>query len=156
MFIPLLDGLDIAGKTVTTDALLTQRKLARHLVDAHRAHYLFTAKDNQPNLLADIRTHFEHHRRQADFRESVTLAHGRVESRAIWTTTALNDYLDFPGVGQCFAIERRATDKKTGKVSTETVYGLTSHTPDSADAARILAFNREHWRVEACHYIVSG
>jgi predicted transposase YbfD/YdcC len=154
MFIPLLDGLDIAGKTVTTDALLTQRKLARHLVDAHRAHYLFSAKDNQPNLLADIRTHFEHHRRQADFRESVTLAHGRVESRAIWTTTALNDYLDFPGVGQCFAIERRATDKKTGKVSTETVYGLTSHTPDSADAARILAFNREHWRVEACHYIL--
>ncbi len=153
MFIPLLEGLDIAGKTVTADALLTQRKLARHLLEAHRAHYLFTAKDNQPNLLADIRTHFEH-RGQAHFRESVTLAHGRVESRAIWTTIALNDYLDFPGVGQCVAIERCVTHKKTGKVSTETVYGLTSHTPESAHAKRLLAFNREHWGVEACHYIL--
>ncbi len=29
MFTPLLEGLDIAGKTITADALLTQRKLAR-------------------------------------------------------------------------------------------------------------------------------
>jgi len=153
MFIPLLEGFDIAGKTVTADALLTQRKLARHLVDVHHAHYLFTAKDNQPNLLADIRTYFEN-RGQADFREPVTLAHGRVESRAIWTTTALNDYLDFPTVGQAFSIERETINKKTGKVSTETVYGLTSHTPESADAKRLLAFNRDHWRVESCHYIL--
>jgi predicted transposase YbfD/YdcC len=153
MFIPLLKGLDIAGKTVTVDALLTQRKLARHLVDVHHAHYLFTAKDNQPNLLADIRTLFEH-RGPAHFRESVTLAHGRLESRAIWTTTRLNDYLDFPYVGQAFAIERQSIDKKTGKLSTETVYGLTSHTPHSADAKQLLAFNRDHWCIEACHYIL--
>jgi predicted transposase YbfD/YdcC len=153
MFIPLLEGFDIAGKTVTADALLTQRKLARHLVDVHHAHYLFTAKDNQPNLLDDIRTYFEH-RGQPDFREPVTLAHGRVESRAIWTTTALNGYLDFPAVGQAFSIERETTNKKTGKVSTETVYGLTSHTPESADAKRLLAFNRDHWRVESCHYML--
>ena len=154
MFIPLLKGLDITGKTVTADALLTQRKLARHLVDVHHAHYLFTAKDNQPTLLDDIRTYFEHHRGPADFREPVTLVHGRLESRAIWTTTALNGYLEFPAVGQAFAIERETINKKTGKVSTETVYGLTSHSPHSADAERLLAFNREHWRVEACHYML--
>jgi len=34
------------------------------------------------------------------------------------------------------------------------VYGLTSHTPASADAARVLALNRAHWRVEACHYLL--
>jgi hypothetical protein len=32
------------------------------------------------------------------------LQHGRIESRAIWTSTALNTYLDFPHVGQVFAI----------------------------------------------------
>lgn len=154
MVIPLLEGIDIAGKTVTADALLTQRKLARHLVDEHHAHYLFIAKDNQPNLVADIRTYFEHHRKRAEFCEPLTLAHGRVETRAIWTTTALNGYLDFPAVGQAFAIERVSTRKKTGKVSTEIVYGLTSHTPDSANAKRLLAFNRDHWRIEACHYIL--
>jgi len=153
MFIPLLEGLDIAGKTVTADALLTQRKLARHLLEAHGAHYLFTAKDNQPNLMADIRRYFQE-RAQPDFCEPLSIAHGRLESRQIWTTTALNGYLDFPGVGQAFAIERHTINKKTGKTSVETVYGLTSHTPDSADAARVLAFNRDHWRVEACHYML--
>jgi predicted transposase YbfD/YdcC len=153
MFIPLLEGLDIAGKTITADALLTQRKLARYLVAQRGAHYLFTVKDNQPTLLADIRLLFEA-RGEPDFREPFTLEHGRLESRAIWTTTRLNTYLNFPYVGQAFAIERQRIEKKTGKVSTETVYGLTDHTPESADAARVLAFNRDHWGVEAHHYIL--
>ena len=32
MFIPLLDGIDIKGKDITADALLTQRKLATYVV----------------------------------------------------------------------------------------------------------------------------
>ena len=51
MFIPLLGGLDIAGKTITADALLTQRKLAQHLIE-RGAHYVFIVKDNQPALAA--------------------------------------------------------------------------------------------------------
>ena len=153
MAIPLLDGLDIAGKTVTSDALLTQRNLARYLVEQRGAHYLFTAKDNQPTLLADIRLFFEN-RGEPDFCEPLTLEHGRLESRAIWTTTRLNDSLNFPFVGQAFAIERLRIEKKTGETSTEIVYGVTDHTPQSADPARLLAFNRDHWRVEAHHYIL--
>ena len=153
MFIPLLEGLDIAGKTITADALLTQRKLARYLVERRAAHYLFTAKDNQPTLSADIRLIFND-RGQPDFREPLTLEHGRLESRSIWTTTRLNHYLDFPAVGQAFVIERMSIEKKTGKVSTETVYGLTSHSPESADPAQVLAFNRGHWSVEAHHYLL--
>jgi hypothetical protein len=53
-----------------------------------------------------------------------------------------------------FAIERTRIEKKTTEVSTETVYGLTNHTPEGADAARLLAFNRDHWGVEAHHYIL--
>jgi predicted transposase YbfD/YdcC len=153
MFIPLLEGIDIAGKTITAEALLTQRALARYLVEERGAHYLFTAKDNQPTVLEDIRL-FLQDRGAPDFRQPFELQHGRLESRTIWTTTALNDYLDFPHVGQVFAIERRRIEKKTGKESTEIVYGLTDHTPDSADAARLLAFNRAHWGVEAHHYIL--
>jgi predicted transposase YbfD/YdcC len=61
----------------------------------------------------------------------------------------------FPGVGQVFCIERPVIEKKTGKTSTETVYGLTSHTPQTADAAQVLAYNRGHWTIEnGCHYIL--
>jgi predicted transposase YbfD/YdcC len=43
MAIPLPENGDIAGKDITGDALLTQRKLARHIVE-RKAHYHFTAK----------------------------------------------------------------------------------------------------------------
>ena len=68
---------------------------------------------------------------------------------------ALPHYLNFPGVGQAFAIERHSIEKKTGNTSTETVYGVTSHIPHTATAAAVLAFNRGHWSVEnGCHYIL--
>ena len=112
MFIPVIDTLvDIADKTFTGDALLTQRKLAHYLVEDRLAHYLFTAKDNQPTLTQDIRLAFEN-RQAPDYSEPYTLAHGRIESRSIWTSTLLNGYLDFPFVGQIFAIQRHTIDKK--------------------------------------------
>ena len=152
MALPVLEPIDLAGKTVTADALLTPRKLATYLVERD-AHYLFIAKDHQPPLSADIRRHFAA-RGAPDCREPPTLQHGRSESRAIWTATALNDDLDFPHVGQVFAIERHTIEKKTGQTATEIVYGVTDHTPLSARPARLLAFNRDHWRIEAHHYIL--
>jgi hypothetical protein len=32
--------------------------------------------------------------------------HGRIEIRKIWTTSELNDYLNFPHAGQAFVIQR--------------------------------------------------
>ena len=59
MFIPVMDTLvDITGKTITGDALLTQRKLAHYVVEERSAHYVFIAKDNQPTLAEDIRLAF--------------------------------------------------------------------------------------------------
>jgi predicted transposase YbfD/YdcC len=98
MVIPLLEPLALSGKTITTDALLTQRKLAAYLRE-HHAHYVFTVKDNQPGLAEAIRLLFAA-RGAPDFQEPPTLAHGRIESHAIWTSTRLNEYLDFPAPAQ--------------------------------------------------------
>jgi len=81
--------------------------------------------------------------------------HGRIEVRKIWTTTELNDYLEFPHVGQAFAIERHSTNKKTGKKSYEIAYGITSKNPEQCNAQSILATNRNHWTIEnRCHYVI--
>jgi predicted transposase YbfD/YdcC len=40
---------------VTADALHTQTDIAEYLVDEKKADYLFTAKDNQPTLVEDIK-----------------------------------------------------------------------------------------------------
>jgi len=105
-------------------------------------------------LLADLELAFAQ-RTDPDFREDHQLSHGRVESRAIWSSSALNDYLNFPAVGQAFLIERNVVNKKTGKQSCELAYGVTSHTPDSADPKRLLELNRGHWVIEnSCHYVL--
>lgn len=51
---PLLDPLSLSGRVITADALHTQAETARYLVEDKQAHYLFTVKDNQPTLKADI------------------------------------------------------------------------------------------------------
>lgn len=56
---PLLDSMEITGKTVTADALHTQRDLARILVEDKGADYLFTVKGNQPMLRQEIAKVFE-------------------------------------------------------------------------------------------------
>jgi len=152
MAIPLLEGCDIAGKDVTGDALLTQRALASYLIE-RQAHYHFTVKGNQPTLERDIALVFEK-RAAADFVEITPADHGRIETRRIWCTTALNAYIDFPHVGQVFLIERESIEKKTGEHSHEIALGLTSRTPQQASPRRVLAVNRGHWAIESVHYLI--
>lgn len=56
---PLLESLEIKGVVVTGDALLTQREIARHIVEDKQADYVFTAKDNQPALRKNIELLFD-------------------------------------------------------------------------------------------------
>jgi hypothetical protein len=82
-----------------------------------------------------------------------------LEKREIWTSIELNDYVDFPYVGQVFCIRRTTTDLdgsvvKGRKSIEETVCGLTSLSPQRASPAQVLAYNRGHWQIENClHYV---
>ncbi len=152
MAIPVLERCDIAGKDVTADALLTQRALATYLIE-QQAHYHFTVKGNQPTLEHDIAVQFEHCG-TPDFVEVSPADHGRIETRRIWCSTTLNDYVDFPHVGQTFRIERECIQKKTGKRSLEVALGITSRTPQEASPQRLLEVNRGHWAIEGVHYLI--
>jgi predicted transposase YbfD/YdcC len=151
--IPLLDAIDIKGKVITGDALLTQRKIADYIVK-RSGDYHFTVKGNQPGLYADIELFFKD-RQNPDFETFDSPEHGRIEIRKIWTTTELNSCLDFPHVGQAFVIKRQSINKATGKTSEDVAYGITSRIPFLADPQQVLAANRGHWAIEnSCHYII--
>jgi len=65
----------------------------------------------------------------------------------------LNDYLDFPHVGQVFCIRRTTTNLdgsvvKARKSTVNTVYGVTSLSPQQSSPAQVLAHNRGHWEIE--------
>ncbi len=66
--------------------------------------------------------------------------------RRLQCTSRLNDYLDWPGVGQVCLIER--TRRRHGKTSVETVCAITSLTNEKAGAADLLQISRDHWKVE--------
>ena len=150
----MLDAIDIQGKDITADALLTQRHIADYLVRQRNAHYHFTVKNNQPGLFKDIALFFND-RPLPDFVMTDTPDHGRIEIRKIWTTTALNGYLNFPHLGQAFVIQRESTEKKTGESSSDIAYGITSRLPAKANPQQLLATNRGHWCIEnSCHYIL--
>ena len=84
---------------------------------------------------------------------TVDKAHGRLEVRTLVSTSQLDEnYLDFPGVRQCFKLTRSRTgrDRATGefKTTTATVCGVTSLPRERADARRLLAIVRAHWGIE--------
>ena len=108
-------------------------------------------------MLDDIRLTLHEHiaQRAPDFTdESPKPEHGRRERRSIWVSSALNDYLDFPGVGQVFAIGRQTVEVNSAKRHSETVYGVTSLSPQGASPQRLLTLNRGHWTIEATHHIL--
>jgi predicted transposase YbfD/YdcC len=152
MAIPLLQTCDITGKDITGDALLTQRPIATYVVQ-QGAHYHFTVKGNQPTLESDVALVFKD-RGAPDYTEVSPPEHGRIETRRIWCSTQLNDYLDFPHVGQVFLIERESFDKKSGEHSRDIALGVTSRTPQQASPQRVLEVNRGHWTIESIHYII--
>jgi hypothetical protein len=51
---PLFKDLDLRGAVVTADALLTQKEIAKYVVEEKGADYVLTVKDNQPTMKRDI------------------------------------------------------------------------------------------------------
>ena len=152
MTIPLLEASKISGRDITADALLTQRIIAEYIV-SHNAHYHFTVKENQPTLSQDIRLFFENPG-TPDYIEPTDIRHGRIETRRIWCSTEMNNYLKFPHIGQIFLIERERIEKKSGKRSLEHAVGITSQKPEDCSPKRLLEINRGHWTIESLHYII--
>lgn len=83
---------------------------------------------------------------------TVEKGHGRHERRRLWATTALTDYLDWPGVAQVGMVE--AIVEHGGQTSREVRYFITSVPRAWAAAAQLLAWVRGHWFIEnGSHYV---
>jgi predicted transposase YbfD/YdcC len=136
---------------VTLDAIHTQVDTARYIVEEKQAHYLLTVKDNQRTLKEDIaRLNL-----QAAAPHFVTQekGHGRIETRRIWTSTVLKDYLTFPYAAQVACVQREILHLSQHKTTLETVYLISSQSPTEASAEQLLGFNRGHWGIEALHHV---
>jgi predicted transposase YbfD/YdcC len=156
----VLQAIDLTGKVVTGDAMFAQVELSRQVVEAG-GDYLWTVKDNQPSVRESIETLFvrghavggpvEH-----DFQSAQTIdkGHGRLERRRLTSSSMLNEYLGWPGLGQVFELEREVIELGSQQQRHEKVYGITSLSRAEASAARLLSISRAHWGIEnGLHYV---
>jgi predicted transposase YbfD/YdcC len=82
---------------------------------------------------------------------TIEKGHGRIEKRTLRTTTILTKRQDWAGLQQGFELVRERTER--GKKTVETVHGITSLSPERADAKRLLELTRAHWAIEnKLHY----
>jgi predicted transposase YbfD/YdcC len=155
----LLELVDLTGVVVSGDAMFAQRRLSTHIVEAG-GDYFWWVKDNQPTLLADLELLFSDEYVRAgwsvppvDFTSAATIekGHGRLEQRVLTASSLLADYHDWPYLAQVVKVERTRTTKL--KETHEVAYGITSLPAADADATRLLALGRGHWRIEnGLHY----
>ena len=87
-----------------------------------------------------------------DTARTLDKGHGRRERRTLKATTALNEYLDWPGVAQVGQVESEVV--KEGKTTHETRYFITSVSRVVGDAGQLLKWVRGHWSIEnRSHYV---
>jgi predicted transposase YbfD/YdcC len=157
----ILRRLDLRGKIVTGDALLAQRELSTHIVEAG-GDFVWTVKGNQSRTQEDIELLFAPEScapgfspSHKDFRTATTRdkGHGRLERRTLTTSSLLKDYVNWPYAEQVFRIERHSLRIRDGKLMEKVNYGVTSLTAAEASPERLLELVRAHWSIEnGLHY----
>lgn len=158
----ILKQVNLKGVIVMGDAMHAQRQTSGQILQGG-GDFIWTVKGNQARTLWAIQKLFVHEAcnlkngaplsKDIHIAETVNKGHGRREKRTIWTSTELNDYLDWPGVAQVFRIERVIWHEKHHGYSRQIVYGLTSLSPERASPKKLLSLVRQYWGIETgLHY----
>ena len=163
----ILRTFDVAGKVITTDALLTQRAFSQDVIEL-QADYCLPIKANQEQLYMDIRDLFRLFDETAPaevrtrrFAALHTQEHAHLDahtdfenisgyriSRTLTASTLLNEYTDWPGLKQVYEYQIQRKHLATGDTTHQTLYGITSLAPETASAEDLLKLRRGHWTIE--------
>lgn len=150
----LLKILSIEGCIVTIDAIGTQTKIAKAIINAG-ADYLLSVKENQGYLYQDISWLFEHDQKNKfkdapyDYVKTVNKGHGRIEIRECWSISD-SEYIQYlKGASKwkglrsiAMVTSTRITTKKT---TIKTRYYISSLPSKAKD---LLNVARRHWSIE--------
>lgn len=154
----VLEGLDLTGAVITCDALNTQTKLARAVIEDKHADYCFALKENQDHLYKEVQGWFKTRKRfEAKCSIEENIGHGRQEKREIAVLPAqLLQKLNAELLGKWAGLEdgcivqaktKRSLD--TGAESEDVRYYITSLNYDKRYIAQVLArIIRRHWSIE--------
>jgi predicted transposase YbfD/YdcC len=153
----LLALLNLEGSVVTIDAMGCQVEIARQIID-QGGDYVLSLKENQPSLYADCAELFAWLKGPHPLAEEIVLGsdeqvdggHGRVETRQVWCTSALDGVVScerWPGLTSLVMVE--STRYIDGVDEVEQRYYISSLPgATDADAKRLNGVIRTHWEIE--------
>jgi predicted transposase YbfD/YdcC len=156
----LLRQLALAGCIVTIDAMGTQTKIAKQIIE-QEGEYALALKENQGDLYEEVKATFALAEQEAfadrhcASARSVEKGHGRLEIRQYWTISdpAILEYLDpeqrwkgLRGIGMV-----RAERRMDQEITRETRYFLLSFPSVKTFAYAV----RSHWGIEnSLHWVL--
>ncbi len=149
----LLAKVDLTNKIISGDAIFAQQELSKTVFEKG-GEYLWKLRANQGKIYELAKTHFA---KQTDkyLAKAVSLekGHGRIDAREIITSFRIAGEIEFPHLQQVFQITRQSEEVKTGKISNQTIYGITSLPVEEYGAKELLELVRKHWGIEnGLHY----
>lgn len=157
----LLRLLEIKGCIVTVDAIGTQTKIAKQIIQAE-GDYLLAVKHNQDKLYQDLEMLFSYDQRRNfedapyNYAKEVKKGHGRIDVRECWATSN-PEYLEsvrqrkkWPNLQSIVMIVRKRII--AGEETVKTRFYISSL---EAHAKRILQATRQHWSIEnGLHWVL--
>lgn len=152
----LLDSIDVSGTVITIDAIATQKKIVKKIIDLN-ADYVIGLKGNQKKLESCVRSLFEDvdlsSRKVGRFVEEET-GHGRTERREYYQALFPKDdplLEKWAGLNSVIMTVRSRTTKD-GKTSTEKQFYISSLGKNARESAKYV---RGHWGIEnALHWVL--
>jgi predicted transposase YbfD/YdcC len=154
----LLGQIDLNGTLITIDAMGCQKEIVKQVVKGG-GDCVIAVKDNQPKLLAAIRTYFlDHLERDLEelryrYHETRDDGHGRIDERSYFLTKVPHDFTaakDWPWV-KAIGYSVRITRHADGTESDEVRYYLSSR---YLSGKRFGEAVRGHWGIESMHWVL--
>jgi len=143
----LLNILNIAGNTITIDAMGTQKEIAEKII-AQDAHYILAVKANQPQLLEHIEDEFRFSKQSETYTDH-DLDHGRIETR---TCSVIKDFQfikhnsGWKDLKSIIKIESTREFKNSDKVTEKATRYYISSLQNDPNEFQINI--RSHWAIE--------
>ena len=150
----LLKLLSLEGCIVTIDAIGTQTKIAKAIIDAG-ADYLLSVKDNQKTLHQEIAWLFEYDQKNDfknaayDHAKTTDKGHGRIEIRECWSISDPEYIQSLKGATKWKSLKSIAmvrSTRITNKKTTTKIRHYISSLPSKAE--HLLKVARRHWSIE--------
>ncbi|MCL2866776.1 MAG: ISAs1 family transposase [Clostridia bacterium] len=150
----LLKMLELKGCIVTIDAIGTQVEIAKTIINSG-ADYVLAVKENQSELLQDIRLFYSSESALCDYAETNEKSHGRYEKRESWISTDIDwlynkdKWAGITGIGMIRS--------KRQQVGSDVVENSVRYFIFSKDmtAMELLTANRAHWGIEnSLHWVL--